>query len=160
MNPEEGDLRPQLLDRFGLCVRVAGLPEKGQRMDVLRRRADFDDDPTAFAARWQGEQEALARRIVEARERLAAIALDDAMLERIVAVTSALRLDGHRGDIVVMKAARALAAFNGASAVGRDDVRQATFLALPHRQKRLPFDEMGGERAKLAKAFDEAFGCA
>jgi magnesium chelatase subunit I len=155
MNPEEGDLRPQLLDRFGLCVQVRGLHEKEERIEILKRKAAFDDNPASFAGRWQEEQDDLARRIVTARKRLFEVTLDDAALETIVAITTALRLDGHRPDIVIMKAARALAAYRELCAVGRAEIRDAARIALTHRQKRLPFEEPGSERMKLQNILEE-----
>jgi magnesium chelatase subunit I len=156
MNPEEGDLRPQLLDRFGLCVQVSGLHDREQRMEILRRRAAFDADPALFAEQWQDTQQQLARRIVAARERLSALAMDDGVLERIVTITTALKLDGHRADIVIMKSARALAAYRGLEEVGPSEIRDAALLALPHRQKRLPFEEMGSERGRLERILEES----
>ncbi len=160
MNPEEGDLRPQLLDRFGLCVQVAGLHDRERRMDILRRKAAFDDDPAGFGEEWRQQQEELAGRIEQARKRLPAVPLDDGVLERIVSVTAALRLDGHRADIVIMKAARALAAFRELAAIGNADIRDAALLALLHRRKRLPFEEMGNEQDKLLGVLEEALPCA
>jgi magnesium chelatase subunit I len=156
MNPEEGDLRPQLLDRFGLCVQVSGLHDREQRMEILRRRAAFDSDATAFGVQWREQQEELAQRIVDARERLNSVALTDSALERIVTITSALQLDGHRADIVIMKSARALAAYRGLGKMGNGELRDAALLALPHRQKRLPFQEMGSERDRLGKVLQES----
>jgi len=155
MNPEEGDLRPQLLDRFGLCVQVRGLHGKEERIEILKRKAAFDDDPISFTEKWKGEQDGLAASIVAAREQLSRVILDDAALESIVAITTALRLDGHRPDIVIMKAARALAAYRGLSKVSSAEIRDAAGVALSHRQKRLPFEEPGSERAKLQNILEE-----
>lgn len=150
MNPEEGDLRPQLLDRFGLCVPVTSIAEPALRVEILRRKATFDGDPAAFVAHWEREQEVLREQIGAAKERLAAIPISDDVLEKIVVVTTSLRLDGHRADIVMMKAARALAAYHGRDAIAAADIRAAATLALPHRMKRLPFEEIGRESEKLA----------
>ncbi|NVN93156.1 MAG: ATP-binding protein [Desulfuromonadales bacterium] len=156
MNPEEGDLRPQLLDRFGLCVQVTGLHGKEQRMDILRRKAAFDSDPTAFGALWREQQQELAERIVDTRERLASVELTDSALEKIVTITAALHLDGHRADIVIMKTARALAAYRELSAIGNAEIRDAALISLTHRQKRLPFEEVGSERGKLLRVLEES----
>jgi magnesium chelatase subunit I len=156
MNPEEGDLRPQLLDRFGLCVQVAGLHEKEQRMEILRRKAAFDNDPAAFDALWQQQQQELSERIVKARKRLSDVELADSALERIVTITAALHLDGHRADIVIMKTTRALAAYRELTAVGNSEIRDAALIALTHRQKRLPFEEVGSERGKLLRVLEES----
>jgi magnesium chelatase subunit I len=151
MNPEEGDLRPQLLDRFGLCVAVAGVRDKAQRVEILRRKAAFDHDPEAFAASWSGEQKKLSARILQARKNVESIPVDD-VLEKIVSITAALSLDGHRADIVLMKTSRALAAFRELSAIGRDEIKDASWLAFRHRLKRLPFEETGAEQGKVEAA--------
>ncbi|MBN1380346.1 MAG: ATP-binding protein [Deltaproteobacteria bacterium] len=152
MNPEEGDLRPQLLDRFGLCVQVMSLADKALRMEILRRKAAFDADPAAFSARWDQEQKTLADRIIGAKDRLNAIPVTDDVLEKIVGITSVLHLDGHRADIVIMKAARVLAAFRGKETIDGADIKDAAGLALRHRMKRLPFEEIGREDEKLTAA--------
>lgn len=155
MNPEEGDLRPQLLDRFGLCVQVVGLHDKTQRMEILRRKAAFDNDAAAFGKVWHEQQQELAVKIVAARERLANVELTDSALEKIVTITAALQLDGHRADIVIMKTARALAAYRELTTIGAAEIRDAALIALTHRQKRLPFEEVGSERGKLNRVLEE-----
>ena len=149
MNPEEGDLRPQLLDRFGLCVQVNSLQAKEDRIEILRRKALFDAHPDEMAARWKDEQNRLVITIKEAQARLADINPGDATLEKIVALTTALKLDGHRADIVIMKGARALAAFRGKKEISTEEIRDAAALGLSHRMKRLPFEEMGSQLAGL-----------
>ncbi|MEN6317912.1 MAG: AAA family ATPase [Syntrophaceae bacterium] len=155
MNPEEGDLRPQLLDRFGLCVQVISLSDKLSRMEILKRKAAFDAEPVAFAALWDREQKALAGNIINATARLHAIKLTDDVLEKIVNITSPMNLDGHRADIVMMKSAKALAAFRDKSYIDASDIRDAARLSLPHRMKRLPFEEVGKEKEKLLAALAE-----
>jgi len=155
MNPEEGDLRPQLLDRFGLCVQVVSILDKPSRMEILRRKAAFDSDPAAFASAWEKEQTALAERITLAQSRLKALHITDDVLEKIVGLTSPLNLDGHRADIVTMKASKVLAAFRGGDAIDAPDIRGAARLSLSHRLKRLPFEDIGSEREKLLKALGE-----
>ncbi len=152
MNPEEGDLRPQLLDRFGLCVGVTSLYDKGQRIEILRRRDAFDSDQDAFYKQWNGEQQKLSERISAARSVVGSIPMDDRVLEKIVSVTASLKLDGHRADIVMMKTARALTAFRGLSTISSDEIRDAAWFALRHRLKRLPFEEIGAEREKVTEA--------
>lgn len=152
MNPEEGDLRPQFLDRFGLCVRIKSLQDKKARKEILKRRAAFDADPEAFLCRWRDEQEALAGDITRAQERAQGIECQDEALDKIVEITAALGLDGHRGDIVIMRAAQALAALRGNAAMTGDDLRDAAQLALGHRMKRLPFEEIGLGTEKLKTA--------
>ena len=152
MNPEEGELRPQLLDRFGLCVRVLSVRDKASRVEILRRRAAFDLDPEEFLGRWQEEQEKLARNITETRKRRDGVRVADSVLEEIVSMTTQLSLDGHRADIVILKAGRALAAFKGKETIGAEDIREAAMLSLVHRARRLPFEEIGAERGKIEQA--------
>ena len=143
MNPEEGELRPQLLDRFGLTVEVAAPREPGLRAEVVRRRLAFDADPAGFAARFTAEQEALRTRIAAARERVRSVTLTDGMLHRIAVVCAGFEVDGLRADIVTARAAVAHAAWSGRTTVTVDDVRAAARLALPHRRRRNPFDSPG-----------------
>jgi len=149
MNPEEGELRPQLLDRFGLSVKVQSIKDKALRAEILKRREEFDLDPEGFSRRWQPQQEELSRKIMEAKGRLSAIKVPDEILEKIVTLTSQLNIDGHRADIVILKAARALSAFRGKEEVEPEEVRDAARLALGHRLKRLPFEEIGAERERM-----------
>jgi magnesium chelatase subunit D len=143
MNPEEGELRPQLLDRFGLTVEVAAPHEPELRAEVVRRRLDFDADPAAFVARFADEQEALAEAIAKAQAQLASVVLDDAALQLIAAVCAAFGVDGLRADIVIARTATAHAAWRGAADVAREDIRVASRLTLPHRRRRNPFDPPG-----------------
>ena len=149
MNPEEGDLRPQLLDRFGLCVQVVSVREPELRVEILRRKAAFDDDPATSSRAWVEEQEALAKRIVQAQTALRSIPPADEALTRIVRITAALDLDGHRADIVMLKTARAIAALRGKPAIGPEEVRDSASMALRHRMKRLPFEEIGKDGDRL-----------
>jgi len=155
MNPEEGDLRPQLLDRFGLSVHVVSIGDKDKRMEILRRKAAFDADPAVFAVGWSEEQKSLAEKIIAAQRGLNDVQLSDDVLEKIVSITAALTLDGHRADIVIMKAARALAAFRQSEVITDSDIREAASLSLTHRMKRLPFEAIGGENEKLQAALVE-----
>jgi magnesium chelatase subunit D len=149
MNREEGDLRPQLLDRFGLMVEVTGPRDPEPRAEVVRRRLAFEAGPIAFAGRWEEEQEALRGRVREAREGLPRVVLDDALLTVISRLCCEFEVDGLRADIVMHKTARALAAFDGRTAVTTDDVRRAAELALPHRQRRRPFEQPHLDRERL-----------
>jgi magnesium chelatase subunit I len=149
MNPEEGDLRPQLLDRFGLCARVTTIQDKTQRIEILRRRAAFDSDPEGFLKNWQAEQENLSHKIVAAKEKLNGIEITEGILEKIVEITSQLNLDGHRADIVILKAARALTAFRNRNHFGPEEIRDSAQLALSHRLKRVPFEEITSGSEKL-----------
>jgi magnesium chelatase subunit D len=156
MNPEEGELRPQLLDRFGLTVEVRASRDVGTRAEVVRRRMAFEADPAGFAARFAGADAELAGRIAAARERLRSVTLPDGELRRIAAVCAAFDVDGMRADLVIARAASAHAAWRGAEAVEKVDVRAAARLALPHRRRRDPFDEPGMDEQDLDEALDGA----
>ncbi|MGX1502868.1 UNVERIFIED_CONTAM: magnesium chelatase subunit D [Streptomyces graminofaciens] len=158
MNPEEGELRPQLLDRFGLTVEVAASRDPDQRVEVVRRRLAYDDDPAGFATRWAGEEEALRERITAARELLPRVVLGDVALRQIAATCAAFEVDGMRADIVMARTATALAAWAGRDEVMEEDVRQAALLALPHRRRRNPFDAPGLDESKLDETLDEFGG--
>ncbi|MET7295176.1 putative cobaltochelatase [Streptomyces griseoloalbus] len=155
MNPEEGELRPQLLDRFGLTVEVAASREPDQRVEVVRRRLAHDDDPAAFAARWADEEAAVRARIVAARELLPSVRLGDGALRQIAATCAAFEVDGMRADIVMARTATALAAWAGRTEVLAEDVRQAALLALPHRRRRNPFDAPGLDEDKLDETLEQ-----
>ena len=149
MNPEEGNLRPQLLDRFGLAVENKGLRDQEARMEVVRRRIAYESDPEGFTAFWEVGQEALRRRIEEAKGLLLHVSLGEDLLELISRICIDLAVDGHRADIVMFKTARALAAYNGRREVNEEDVREAAELALLHRQRRQPFDQPHLEEEQL-----------
>ncbi|GAA0343369.1 putative cobaltochelatase [Streptomyces blastmyceticus] len=149
MNPEEGELRPQLLDRFGLTVEVAASRETEERVEVVRRRLAYDEDPAAFAAKWSAEEETLRERIAAARALLPDVRLGDGALRRIAAVCAGFEVDGMRADIVTARTATALAAWAGRTDVTAEDVRQAALLSLPHRRRRAPFDAPGLDEDKL-----------
>ncbi len=156
MNPEEGELRPQLLDRFGLTVAVTASRVVAERTEVVRRRLAHDADPAGFAVRFAGVEDELRRRLGEARGRLGAVELSDRELVRISAVCAAVEVDGMRADVVLARTAAAHAAWRGAGAVDADDVRVAARLALPHRRRRDPFDEPSLTEEELEKALEQA----
>ncbi|WP_280181775.1 magnesium chelatase subunit D family protein [Nocardia farcinica] len=156
MNPEEGELRPQLLDRFGLTVDVAASRDVDVRMTVVRRRLDYEADPAGFAARYAAADREIADRILAARDRVACVELDDTELRRIAALCAAFDVDGMRADLVVARTATAHAAWRGADAVEAEDVRVAAELALPHRRRRDPFDEPGISEDQLDQAMRDA----
>lgn len=156
MNPEEGELRPQLLDRFGLTVAVKAARDVGVRTEVIRRRLAYEADPVTFAARWAGADAELKQQITEARSKLPGVSLPDGELRRIAAVCAAFEVDGMRADLVVARAATAHAAWRGASEVEEQDVETAVRLALPHRRRRDPFDEPGIEEQQLEDAMKQA----
>ena len=149
MNPEEGELRPQLLDRFGLTVEVAASREPGERAEVVRRRLAYEADPAGFATRWAAADAELAGRIAAARELLPRVRLGDELLHGIAAVCAAFEVDGLRADLVTARTAMALAAWSGREEVRAEDVRRAVLLALPHRRRRDPFDSPGLDEQQL-----------
>src|SRR5580693_7175505 len=154
MNPEEGELRPQLLDRFGLTVEAVAPRDPATRAEVVRRRMDFDAAPAAFTARFAADEAALAVSIAAAQARLPRVVLTDEELERIAGVCASFDVDGLRADIVIARTAAAHAAWHGRDAVNREDIRVAALLALPHRRRRTPFDAPGLDQKQL----DEALG--
>lgn len=156
MNPEEGELRPQLLDRFGLTVDVAASRDVDVRMAVVRRRLDYEADPAAFATRYAEADREVAQRIRAARRRLGAVALDNVELRRIAALCASFDVDGMRADLVVARTATAHAAWRGGDRVTAEDVRVAAELALPHRRRRDPFDEPGISEEQLDEAMRQA----
>jgi magnesium chelatase subunit D len=156
MNPEEGELRPQLLDRFGLTVEVRATREPAERAEVVRRRLAFEADPEAFALRFAEDEAELARHIAAARTRLASVTLGDDALREITTVCAAFDVDGLRADLVTARASIALAAWAGRDEVTTDDVRQAVLLALPHRRRRTPFEEPGLDESRLDEALEQA----
>ncbi|HET6152045.1 MAG TPA: VWA domain-containing protein [Marmoricola sp.] len=143
MNPEEGELRPQLLDRFGLTVEVSAPRDPVARAEVVRRRMAYDVDPGGFAERYRPAELALTARIEAARRRIASVRLSEAALLRIAEVCAAFEVDGLRADIVTARTAVAHAAWAGRDGVSRADIRRAALLALPHRRRRNPFDAPG-----------------
>ena len=155
MNPEEGELRPQLLDRFGLTVEVAASRDPDERAEVVRRRLAFEADPAGFAARFEPDSEAVAQAVAAARARLPQVVLPDAALRQICAVCGRFGVDGMRADLVTARAAIALAAWHGRDEVTEDDIRQAARLALPHRRRRDPFDAPGLDAQELEDALNE-----
>jgi magnesium chelatase subunit D len=153
MNPEEGELRPQLLDRFGLCVEVTGLHNLPARMDVVTRRLAFERDPEGFAARWLPEQEASRQAILAARERLPQVAYTEDLLRLITLICLDQGVDGHRADIYMLKVAQTLAAYRGREEVSAADVKEAAELVLPHRLRRKPFSDAAMDESKLEESF-------
>ncbi|MEO4047299.1 ATP-binding protein [Pseudomonas sp. CAU 1711] len=135
MNPEEGELRPQLLDRFGLKVQLGGAPQPALRAEIVRRRLAFDDAPEAFLAQWQNEQDALRQRCIEARQRLAEVPLDDSSLEAIAQRCFAAAVDGLRADLVWLRGARAHAAWRGANHIEAQDIDALEPFVLAHRRR-------------------------
>jgi magnesium chelatase subunit D len=149
MNPEEGELRPQLLDRFGLAVEAAASSDPVERAEIVRRRLAYEADPNGFAARYDCADRELAHRIRFARERLGEVRLPEAMLARLAGACATASVDGMRADLVTAKTAVALAAWEGRLEAELDDVHRALALALPHRRRREPFEQPGLSREEL-----------
>ncbi|WKG05789.1 magnesium chelatase subunit D family protein [Mycolicibacterium sp. HK-90] len=156
MNPEEGELRPQLLDRFGLTVDVAASRDVDVRVEVIRSRMAFEADPKAFAERYAAADAEVADRISAARAAIGSVVLPDSELRRIAALCAAFDVDGMRADLVVARTAVAHAAWRGAATVTEEDIRVAAELALPHRRRRDPFDDPGLDPERLEEAMQQA----
>jgi len=155
MNPEEGDLRPQLLDRFALSVEVRGITSPADRMAILQRHIDFDADPEKFRETWAAAEQKLSREIAAAREIVDEVAYSNRDLFTIANLTASLHIDGHRADLVILKTARAHAAFEGRKRINERDVMLAAELALPHRLKRGPFHEAQVSLANLEERVEQ-----
>jgi magnesium chelatase subunit D len=155
MNPEEGELRPQLLDRFGITVEISGSPDPAERVEVVRRRLHHEADPVDFLRKWAADDEAFARSVEEASARLEATHLPESILYKIATLCAELGVDGLRGDIVTAKTARALAAWDNRDEVVTDDVRRAALLALSHRRRRGPFEQPGIDPEELENALSD-----
>jgi len=149
MNPEEGELRPQLLDRFGLCVIITSISEPRARKEILVRRIQYEKDPVAFYEAWRGEEQLLAQQITRARGLLHKISYTEDDLLAIAQLTAELGVDGHRGDIVILKASMAHAAFEGRDRITQRDILLAAELALPHRLKKQPLQQSEARLGQL-----------
>jgi magnesium chelatase subunit I len=156
-NPEEGELRPQLLDRFGLSVEVKTPEELATRIEVVKRRDAFERDPEAFVALWKKDDDKLRRRIVAARERLKDVRVADAALERAARLCMKLGTDGLRGELTLVRAARAAAALDGDRDVADAHLKRVAPAALRHRLRRNPLDD-AGSTTRVARALQEMFG--
>jgi magnesium chelatase ATPase subunit I len=156
-NPEEGELRPQLLDRFGLCVEVETERDLDSRVLIVERREAFDRDPAAFNATWQTEQARLRRRVTRAAVACPGVHVPRAVLRQIAELCLKLGVDGHRGEITLTRASRALAALEGRGEVSAADVRRVAPMSLRHRLRRDPL-EQGGGGARVEREAEETFG--
>ena len=154
MNPEEGTLRPQLLDRFGLSVRVTGSLTDEERLELVRRQAAFEDDPAGFCERFAAQEEEQARLIAQARELYPQVAFPDDVAVFSAGLCNEVSVDGYRADITMMRTARALAALDGRAECTKDDVLAAARFVLPHRMKRLPFEEAALDEKAIDRALD------
>lgn len=156
MNPEEGELRPQLLDRFGLSVEVVASRDVAVRAEIMRRRLAFEGSPTDFVASWANQTSSLAERVVAARGRLGSVTLGNVALQRIAHLCATFDVDGMRADLVIARAAVAHAAWRGCASVEDEDIQVAATLALPHRKRRNPFDEPGLDSSEIDDALEQA----
>ena len=155
-NPEEGELRPQLLDRFGLAVDVTTPTDIKLRIEVIKRRDSFERGPEAFTEQWRKEDEKIRRRIVAGRKRLDQVDVPDAVLERAAHLCMTLGTDGLRGELALMRASRALAAYEGDAIVNDAHLKRMAAPALRHRLRRNPLDD-SGSGTRVARAVDEVF---
>jgi len=155
MNPEEGELRPQLLDRFGLSVEVRGIPEEESRAEVVRRRIAFEADPAYFVSTWEEQQEVLRQRVLEAKKLLPGVKLSESLLKLITLICTEFAVDGHRADIVIHKTATTIAAYRGRTEVNVEDIKEAAELALLHRRRRQPFEKPELDRSQLESSLEK-----
>ncbi|MDX2193887.1 MAG: magnesium chelatase ATPase subunit I [Gemmatimonadales bacterium] len=158
-NPEEGELRPQLLDRFGLSVEVTTPTDLDERVEIVKRRDAFERDAEAFLAHWHAHDLKVRRRLEAARRRLPDVAVPDAVLRKASALCAKLGTDGLRGELTLLRAARALAALDGDREAGDAHVRRVAPLALRHRLRKNPLDEASGS-TRVRRALDELYGAA
>ena len=158
-NPEEGDLRPQLLDRFGLHARITTIDDVAERVEIVKRRRAFDADPVAFAQQWEREQQRLQRRIRAAQKRLSSVELTDEALYAAARLCVALNIDGHRGELTLARAAVALAAFEGRDSAQPSDIARVATLSLRHRLRKDPL-ETAGDDTRIERAVAETISAA
>jgi Mg-chelatase subunit ChlI len=158
MNPEEGELRPQLLDRFGLVVEISGITNIAGRVAVIERRMSYDAEPAQFTAEWQDEEQKLADQILAARALLPSVKIARSDMAAVAALVLELGVDGHRADLAILETARTHAAWSGRTALTIDDIRLAAELALPHRMRRQPFTEVKLDEGRMNAILDRANG--
>lgn len=155
MNPEEGELRPQLLDRFAHSVEITGINEVQERIHILERRIAFDQDPVGFYEAWRDKEEELSDQIADAQEILDSVVYTPRELFMIANLTASMKVDGHRADLVILKTARANAAFEGRTRINDHDIMIAAQLALPHRMKRNPFSDASLDTGEVEGRLEE-----
>ena len=155
MNPEEGDLRPQLLDRFGLSLDIKGERDVKKRAEVVKRRVEYDIDPEKYIADAQKELDETCEKLTKARELLPKVVAGDDVVDMIVSVMIHFGVDGHRADITLMKAAKANAALEGRKKVTKDDIRATAELVLAHRLKRRPFEDSNLDKEELERCLQD-----
>jgi len=157
MNPEEGELRPQLLDRMALHTEISTISDPSLRVDVMKLNIDFEDDPASFRDRFQKSQEELLGKIMGAKETLPKVAVPEELFEVVARMCIALDVDGHRPDIIIIKSGRTLAALDGRDAVEPKDVLECALLALSHRTRSLGMDPPASEK-QIEEEFNRALG--
>ena len=155
MNPEEGDLRPQLLDRFGMVVDVIGERDTARRIEVIRNRLEYENNKEMFSNKFIDDQQDLRERILKAKKLLPKVQFGDDMLEMAAKISIELDVDGHRADIAMIKTAMTIAAFKGLTAVSSADMQEAAELVLPHRMRRTPFEEGVFNFSKVEQIINE-----
>jgi len=158
MNPEEGELRPQLLDRFALSVDIVGIRAARERVTIMERNLSFEKDPEAFRKQWLPKEDELSHQIATGRELVDKVTHTSHDLLSIAALTASLNVDGHRADLVILKAARAQAAFEGRTQINDHDIALAAELALPHRIKRSPFQQAEMTTDQLQERIEQLAG--
>lgn len=158
MNPEEGDLRPQLLDRFGLSVDVTSVQDPEVRLEILDRRLEFDSDPVGFLAQWSAEQEALRSRLIRARDIIGQVTVSRDMRLKVAELSITLQVEGHRADNSMYRAAAGVAALEGRDRVTLADLQAVAELVYAHRMRRQPFEDISDSRAKLFDTITEVLG--
>ena len=151
MNPEEGDLRPQLLDRFGLSVDVIGEDDPNMRIEIIKRRMAFEEDKPGFIKSYELETKKLSKKIIDSQNRLSRVKLPESILEIVVNLGIKLEVDGHRADITLIRAGKALAAYNGDEEVKPSHIERLVSMVYSHRLRRLPFEEIGQDKLELVK---------
>jgi magnesium chelatase subunit I len=156
-NPEEGELRPQLLDRFGMHAEIRTVKDPALRVQIVQQRTDFDQNPQVFLEQAQAQQQSLQQQVVEAQQRLKSVQIDHELRVQISQVCSELDVDGLRGDIVTNRAAKAIAAFEGRTTVTPDDIRRVIVLCLRHRLRKDPLESIDSGY-KVEKVFSRVFG--
>ncbi|HDN84251.1 MAG TPA: magnesium chelatase, partial [Candidatus Aerophobetes bacterium] len=158
MNPEEGELRPQLLDRFGLCVEVEGIKDPEVRVEVIKRCVEYEKDPHKFIKKWEEEERKLCQVIIQAKELLPKVSYDKQILNLISHIAVEMKVHGHRADIFMLKTSQTIAAYHGRTQVTEEDVKEAAELVLIHRMRRRPFEEPGVDKKKLEEIIEKHKG--
>lgn len=156
MNPEEGELRPQLLDRFGLCVDIEGIHDAEMRVEVIQRRREYEQDPENFIQKWMPQENELKQRIAAAKEIAPTVVVPKDMLLMIAQICIDMGVDGHRADITMMKTASTIAAYNGRTEVDEDDIREAAVLVLSHRMRKTPFSDQQMSKEKMEQSIQKS----